>query len=323
VTSPVAESQAGCLAVAAGQKRTVTLIVTPSHAATGALKGSVTAHAISASHPAPVVVTHVISGWMRPAPNIKRRWVIFAILLFCLGFFPLVALHVVNWVTGRLTPLKKLRAVSYPIRVRSDRVLDGDGKPFDPKPRNSDQLKTVGSEGGEWGFRGPENIEGVSFRAVASGRFRDRRFRPFRGPYGVASTLDHSAILGYRGQAPLLRLRDDAHWETPLNLDGLWFFRPNSPEPHVDESRNDDVLGRQPLDNEVAGKLSVLVRDGESSASEPRLAMLAAEILVTISIPVSQPVREPAPRGRRISGLFGKKAAREAPRPKPEDDSLT
>jgi len=317
--APAANSEQSCLAIAAGQTRTVTVTVTPSKSANGLLRGSVVVHVLSTSHPTPVLVTHPIDGWMRRPPDIPRRWAIFAILLALLVALPFAAVHAVNWFTGRLTPLTKLRATKYDVEVRPEGVYEASsGQPFRPPPRDFEDLRTIAQAGAARPFRGPESIAGVSFRAVASGRLRDRRFRPFKGPYGVASTANGAPMVAYRGAKPLVRIRDDAHWETPLQLGALWFFRPQALVKSLIGPDRGQLSG-------VRGELSVIVRDGESADAEAKLASEAAEILTGVSIPEPEAAHPDKPRPRRLSRLRRTKLKSTAPPPPPpvDDDRST
>lgn len=241
-------SDTSCVVVAKGERREVTLTITPNGAGTGQVTGQLPVTLQdSAGHD--IKVNIPVTGHLIVPIDKTKRLRLFVVLLAIGVLVPLVVMYVIAWLGGRLRPIGEIRYVTIPVDVTASKVL------ADKPLSGADWILAVRPV--------PDGEADAASIAIPQGPKIDRHLSrsPFGAPTAAATARDVHVIgsAGKTRRSP----QDKYSGLIPTRVDAAWLFSTSG--------------ARVPTTGEATlrGSLTILVAD-ESSESDPLGAALAS-----------------------------------------------
>jgi hypothetical protein len=306
-SAPAAASASGCIHLANGQSRRITVTLAPTNAATGSARVTLPVVLISSITAGSRRTAIQATFEMLPAPNVAKRIWLTAVLTLSGILIPLLLLHLLNYAGARFTEPQRLQTLIQDVEIDPEeglRAADGGAV----KERLAD-FTMLEHDRGLHAARSL-SVGGFQLRTVASGSLRDRVFSLLRGPYGVAES-NGAPLLAGAGR-PLRVWRNGTAHEVPLALRGAWLFLPTYVPALSPDGSVDDALGGRC----VKGRLLLLIADNESHERAAQLVLRAGGALQTHAWDTLGPAPLRAGRMRALRERFGSHQA-------PEDEFPT
>lgn len=220
---PEASSVDNCLHVGKGERRTVIVRFLPRSDQTGDVTGSLPVHLSSEIVPGERSISMPVSFAISTPPDATRRDVLLVVLVLFGALFPLLFLHLLNYLNARFTAPQDLLVLTQDAEAGPEGVsvsIAPEYAAFDPLTMvgESRKVRTLA-------------IADLRFRAIAT----NGPTGLFRGPFGVVSAASGGLLAAGSLSKPLRSWRDGTEHEVPLSLAGSWFFVP-SPAPSEEPS---------------------------------------------------------------------------------------
>ncbi|MDQ3725038.1 MAG: hypothetical protein M3335_03960 [Actinomycetota bacterium] len=215
-TDPAAASADGCLRVGKGEEQVLEVNFSSTSSETGDVSGSVPVHLSSDIVAGERTISVPVSFAISSPPNAVRRDALLVVLILFGALFPLLFLHLLNYLNARFTGPQDL------LFLAQDAEAGPGGLAVSVAPEYT-VFKPLTFEGESRKVR-TLLIDQLRLRTVASGGIAGL----FRGPYGVAEVAGGGPLTAGGPHRPLRTWREGAAQEVPLSLAGTWFFVPQA-----------------------------------------------------------------------------------------------
>jgi hypothetical protein len=307
-----ATSAPDCLRLKAGERREITVDLSPEKEATGSATGFLRVHLVSdIARRDRAVALPARFEMLKEGRTEVKLLVLIALLVLGLAI-PLVLLHLLNRRDARIpAPVGVLMRVYENVEVTPGVGVKGTDEAayhdFDPA-RLYDDRRGV--------------IDVFEVETVASGRLRDARFSLFTGPYAVATEVDgHRFVAG--GEEIFESWENQTFSLVPIGLRGVWLFRPDTIHA-VKTSEWDDPADQAP--ERVVGRLVLLIGDHPDIEQGRRLLGQAQAILTRpdtfTRLRPGQRTGRLARHITRLADVIGVKRSKSSPEPTEWPDQL-
>jgi len=257
-TEPEASSEGDCLRVAKGEERTIEVSFSSEGGETGDVEGAIPIHLSSEVVADGRAISVPLSFAISTPPDAVRRDVLLVLLMLFGALFPLLFLHLLNYLNARFSGPQDLLVLG------QDAEAGPDGLTVGVQPEYS-VFKPLTLQGESRKVRTLE-LDRLHLRTVASGGLTGL----FRGPYGVAEAADGGPFAAGSLGGPLRSWRHGAAQEVPLSLAGTWFFVPEpATVPDLPAAGGSDLWGEigsssTPAGDggQLAGRLILVIANG-------------------------------------------------------------
>ncbi len=258
VTEPKASSADGCLHVGKGEQRTLTVRFLPRSGETGDVSGSLPLHLSSEIVPGERRISVPVSFAVSSPPDAARRDALLVVLVLFGALFPLLFLHLLNYLTARFTAPQDLLVLAQGAEA-------GPGGVSAPVTPEYTAFEPLTLEGENRKVRAL-TIDQLRFRTVATSGPTGL----FRGPFGIASAASGGPFAAGSLSRRLRSWRGGARHEVPLSLAGCWFFVPEPAPAEAEVSVGGSGLWDEPLratesvdgSGRIKGRLILVIANG-------------------------------------------------------------